>query len=88
MTHSLVENDPATPASRRGAPGLIEECTHPRSPLHTIALSQWAAQRYPHSFYGDETAEHAIASAQRVLAFVFEFFAARGEVEITGRKNR
>ena len=83
MTHSLVEMIRQRPPAAEGLPGLIEDARI--LDLHYIPsrYPNGLPSGYPHSFYGDETAEHAIASAQRVLAFVFEFFAARGEVEIT-----
>jgi len=37
---------------------------------------------YPHEFYGKKIAEQALASAEKILSAIQDFFTAKGEKEI------
>jgi len=83
MTHSLVDMVQQGPQDADGLLMLIEDAR--ALDLHYIPsrYPNGLPSGYPHQFYGSETADKAIAAAQKILGFVTDYFARHGDDELT-----
>ena len=82
MTHSLVDMIQQSARQIEGIKDLVEDA---RSlDLHYIPsrYPNGLPSGYPHQFYGRDTAEKAIAAAQKILSAVAAYFRSRGEDEL------
>ena len=82
FTHSLVEMILEGKKQLKRLEGLADQARE--LDLHYIPsrYPNGIPSGYPHEFYGKKIAEQALASAEKIVSVIQDFFTAKGEKEI------